>query len=58
MVTYLFPLGGVVLGVVFLQEQLTWELLTGAALIVSSLAIANWEPKKPEVQERQQVTLS
>ncbi len=58
MVTYLFPLGGVVLGVVFLQEQLTWELLTGAALIVSSLAIANWEPKKPEVQGRQQVTSS
>lgn len=58
MVTYLFPLGGVILGVVFLQEQLTWELLTGAALIISSLAIANWEPKKPEVQERQQVTSS
>ncbi|HET9911052.1 MAG TPA: DMT family transporter [Anaerolineales bacterium] len=56
MVTYLFPLGGVILGVLFLQEQLTWELLTGAALIVSSLAIANWEPKKPEVHEGQQAT--
>lgn len=45
MVTYLFPLGGVVLGVSFLQEQLSWQLVTGAVLIVVSLAIANWQPK-------------
>lgn len=46
MVTYLFPLGGVILGVVFLHEQLTWQLVTGAALIIASLVVANWEPKK------------
>ena len=46
MVTYLFPLGGVILGAIFLSEQLTWQLITGAILIVSSLAVANWEPKK------------
>jgi len=46
MVTYLFPLGGVILGVTFLSEQLTWQLITGAILIVSSLAVANWESKK------------
>lgn len=46
MVTYLFPLGGVLLGVTFLSEQLTWQLLAGAALIIASLAIANWEPSK------------
>jgi len=50
MVTYLFPLGGVILGTTFLSEQLTWQLLTGATLIVSSLAVANWEPKKKENQ--------
>lgn len=44
MVTYLFPLGGVTLGVIFLHEQLTWQLITGAILIVSSLAVANWQP--------------
>jgi len=49
MVTYLFPLGGVILGVTFLREQLTWQVLAGAALIVSSLVIANWEPKKAEL---------
>lgn len=46
MVTYLFPLGGVTLGVIFLNEQLTWQIITGAALIISSLAIANWSPKQ------------
>jgi len=48
MVTYLFPLGGVILGVTFLSEQLSWQLIAGAILIVSSLAVANWEPKKME----------
>ena len=44
MVTYLFPLGGVILGVAFLNEELSWQLLVGAALIVVSLAVANWQP--------------
>jgi drug/metabolite transporter (DMT)-like permease len=48
MVTYLFPLGGVILGVTILNEQLTWQVITGAILIVSSLVIANWEPKQLE----------
>jgi drug/metabolite transporter (DMT)-like permease len=42
MVTYLFPLGGVILGSSVLHEQLTWQLITGAVLIVASLALANW----------------
>ncbi len=46
MVTYLFPLGGVVLGVGFLHEQLNWQLLVGAALIVASLAVANYQPRQ------------
>jgi len=46
MVTYLFPLGGVILGVTFLNEQLTWQLVTGAVLIVASLVVANWAPAK------------
>jgi drug/metabolite transporter (DMT)-like permease len=58
MVTYLFPLGGVILGVTFLNEQLTWQLMTGAILIVLSLVVANWEPKKQKVTERQQRTSS
>jgi drug/metabolite transporter (DMT)-like permease len=44
MVTYLFPLSGVTLGVIFLHEKLTWEILTGAILIILSLVVANWQP--------------
>ena len=55
MVTYLFPLGGVILGVTFLHEQLTWQVIAGAVLIVSSLVLANWEPKKQELSVEQQM---
>ncbi|MBC7878894.1 MAG: DMT family transporter [Anaerolineales bacterium] len=48
MVTYLFPLGGVSLGVIFLDEKLTWQIVTGAVLIISSLVIANWKSKTNE----------
>ncbi len=46
MVTYLFPLSGVTLGVVFLHEALTWQVLTGAILIILSLVVANWQTKQ------------
>jgi drug/metabolite transporter (DMT)-like permease len=46
MVTYLFPLGGVILGVIFLHEHLTWQLVSGAILILASLAVANRPPAK------------
>ena len=46
MVTYLMPLGGVTLGVVFLNEPLTWQMIVGAVLIILSLAVANWQTKQ------------
>jgi len=58
MVTYLFPLGGVILGVTFLREQLTWQVVAGALLIVSSLVIANREPRKHGLTVEQQVESS
>lgn len=45
LVTYIFPLGGVLLGVIFLHEQLSWQLAAGAALIISSIAVVNWKKK-------------
>ena len=45
LVTYLFPVGGVILGVIFLDEQLSWQLLAGSALIIASLAVVNYKPK-------------
>lgn len=50
MVTYLFPLGGVILGVSFLGERLTWQLMVGGALVVASLAVANLQPKPGAVK--------
>ena len=42
--TYLFPIGGVILGVLFLNEHLSWQLLAGTLLIILSLAVVNWKP--------------
>lgn len=42
LVTYLFPVGGVILGVLFLNEHLSWQLLVGSLLIIASLAVVNW----------------
>ena len=45
MVTYIFPPGGVILGVIFLNEQLSWQLFAGAVLIIASLVVVNWKPR-------------
>jgi drug/metabolite transporter (DMT)-like permease len=41
MVSYLYPLVGVLLGIVFLGEQPTWQLLSGGGLIVGGVILAN-----------------
>lgn len=51
MVTYLFPVGGVILGVIFLNEQLSWQLLAGTVLVLASLAVVNWKPATAPVKE-------
>ena len=45
LVTYIFPVGGVILGVLFLDEQISWQLLTGSAIIIASLAVVNYKPR-------------
>ena len=45
MVTYVFPVVGVTLGVLFLNELADWHLLAGAALVVASLVVVNWKPR-------------
>lgn len=41
LVTYVFPLVGVLLGVIFLQESLDWRILLGGILIISGVALVN-----------------
>ncbi len=51
LVTYLYPVGGVFLGVVFLKEQLAWQILAGTGLIIVSLAVVNWKAGKTRKTE-------
>ncbi len=46
LVTYILPPGGVLLGVIVLKEELTWQLFVGAVLTIVSLVFANWKPKQ------------
>jgi drug/metabolite transporter (DMT)-like permease len=55
LVTYLSPIGGVIFGVIFLNEPLSWQLLAGTFLILGSLVVVNWKPA--ERMERKQVVL-
>ena len=41
LVTYVFPLVGVALGVIFLNELLDWHLLVGGSMVVGSIAVVN-----------------
>lgn len=41
LVTYLFPLVGVILGVLFLNEALDWHLIIGGGLVIGSIVAVN-----------------
>jgi drug/metabolite transporter (DMT)-like permease len=41
LVTYVFPVVGVVLGVIFLDELLDWQLFDGGAMVVGSIVLVN-----------------
>jgi drug/metabolite transporter (DMT)-like permease len=41
MVTYTFPVVGITLGVVFLGEEFSLQLLLGAALVIAGVWIVN-----------------
>ncbi len=45
LVTYVLPVVGVALGVIFLDELLDFRLLLGVALVVSGIAVVNWRPR-------------
>jgi drug/metabolite transporter (DMT)-like permease len=41
LVTFMFPLVGVVLGIIFLGETLSWQQVVGGSLIISGIGIVN-----------------
>ena len=55
MVTYIFPLGGVILGIAILHEQITWQLIAGGILIVLSLFVANLQINRKSVLAKAKV---
>ena len=51
LVTYVFPVVGLVLGILILHEAADWRLLAGSALIVGGIAVVNLIPtRKPAPQ--------
>jgi drug/metabolite transporter (DMT)-like permease len=44
LVTYMFPVIGVVLGVLFLDERLDLRLIIGALMVVAGIGVVNWKP--------------
>ena len=49
LVTYVFPVSAVLLGTVFLNEKITWHLLTGGALIIGGIALVSTRRNVPTV---------
>lgn len=45
LVTYVFPVVGMLLGIIFLDEILDWHLVVGSALIVGGIAVINRPPR-------------
>jgi drug/metabolite transporter (DMT)-like permease len=46
LVTYVFPVIGLVLGILFLGERADWPLLAGSALIVGGIGVVNLKPRR------------
>ncbi len=46
LVTYMFPVIGVALGVVFLGESLDARLVIGALMVVAGIGVVNWKPRR------------
>jgi drug/metabolite transporter (DMT)-like permease len=42
LLTYVFPVVGLVLGITFLDEPADWRLFAGSALVVAGIAFVNW----------------
>ena len=45
LVTYVFPVVGMFLGMIFLNEPLTWNMIVGASLVVGGIVVVNRKPR-------------
>ncbi len=56
LVTYIFPVIGVILGVVFLNEILVWNTVVGGLMVIFGIVIVNW--KRVRVVESVEISRS
>jgi drug/metabolite transporter (DMT)-like permease len=54
MTTYMFPLVGVLLGLIFLGEHVDWHLIAGGVLIILAVVIVNTQ-KVPGLENEKQI---
>lgn len=52
LVTYVFPVIGLVLGIFFLREPADWRLLVGSLLIVGGIGVVNLRRRRPKPRPR------
>ena len=45
LVTYIFPIVGVFLGIIFLNEQPSWNMVIGSLLVVGGIVVVNLKPR-------------
>jgi drug/metabolite transporter (DMT)-like permease len=45
LVTYIFPVVGVFLGIIFLNEQPSWNMIIGSLLVIGGIVVVNLRPR-------------
>jgi drug/metabolite transporter (DMT)-like permease len=51
LVTYVFPVIGLILGILFLNETADWRLIAGSVMVVGGIGVVNFKPK-PQLTPR------
>ena len=58
LVNYLMPVFGIILGVIFMNESVSFEMFSGLALIFTGIAIVNLRINRSLIFQQKQTTLS
>src|SRR3990172_2553716 len=56
LVTYVFPVIGLVLGIIFLKEVVDWQLVVGPLLVVAGIVVVNFIRRPQPVEARTTTT--
>ena len=57
LVTYVFPIVGVFLGIIFLNEQPSWNMVIGSLLVVGGIVVVNLRPRA-KLSAKTEVTIA